>query len=106
MKVFIPALPTRFDQATQRRVPSIDLNPAAQYGELVIMSEIGSDLETARKEIIESIKDITEEDYLLSVGDIILVTTACLHANQKLGFVRLLQWSRKNQKYNLTEVSF
>lgn len=107
MSVFIPALPTRFDQAIQMRVPSIDLNPAARFGELVIMSKEDDALDEAMDCIKSKIdNELTRDDYILSVGDVVLITAAMVYANDKLGFARVLQWDRKLQKYHITEVRF
>lgn len=106
MRVFIPSLPTRFDIATNSRIPSIDLNPAAAFGELVHMTNEGDTIEEAMDKIHSAVSTMDEDDYILAVGDVALIAAALVYANDRFSSAKLLQWSRKSHKYNIQEVKF
>lgn len=104
-KVFIPSVPTRWDEATRGRVPSIDLNPAAQYGELHTLSDgqgpFEDQLESVRLTAGEA---IDKDDYILCVGDVVLTAAAIAIANAMNGVVNLLRWDREAKHYNVVTV--
>jgi len=107
-KVFIPSLPTRYDAATDSRVPSLDLNPAAQFGELVNMSS--DPIRHGHFAIhIEEIQRMIEheaekDDLILCVGDVILTAAALSYFNKKHGKVNALRWDKKRRSYTIEEV--
>lgn len=108
-KVFIPNLPTRHDEATQQRVPSLDLNPAAQFGELVTLTEGALHdlpaLHRARDAIrIATMKDLRPQDCILCVGDVALTALCIAHALARNGHVTLLRWDRNKRSYDAVEV--
>ena len=106
-KVYIPSIPKRWDEATGSRVPSIDLNPAAQYGELKALSS--NQEEPLYKQIEQAktnIKGIDVDDYILCVGDIVLTAVAICEAVKINKVVRLLRWDRKRHGYDEVEVKF
>lgn len=98
-KVFIPQVPTRFDKATGARVPSIDLNPAAEFGEMVEMSSSGN-----IAEVSSAIRDMMPGDMILATGDIILVAAAIAKASQRFGAISVLRWDKKRRQYTIEEV--
>lgn len=107
--VFIPQLPTRYDKATGKRVPSIDTNPAAQYGDLVSLFSI----DVTREEALEALREryadgwewpeIKETDYILAVGDVVLLSLTIVHALRINGRATLLRWDNELRQYR-TEV--
>jgi len=105
-KVFIPNLPTRYDNVTQKRIPSIDLNPASVFGELQpIFEGKPSNYDDAFDAIEDCIKgEMMPGDYILSVGDVILVAAAILYANEAFDCARVLRWDRQQHRYEKVEV--
>lgn len=106
-KVFIPSLPTRFDAATQSRVPSLDLNPAAQFGELVKMVEgpvDKSNMQAAIDAIGEAAQEIGPDDLVLCVGDFVLAAACIAYANDRNGAVNVLRWDKARRSYDILEV--
>lgn len=104
-KVFIPSLPTRHDEATGQTVPALDLNPAAEYGELVHVhmgpitrETITGAIDTAREQ------NVGPEDYILAVGDIVLLTTLITAACQANGTAQVLRWDKKHRAYDVVTV--
>lgn len=109
-KVFIPNLPTRHDEATQQRVPSLDLNPAAQFGELVTLTEGPiSDLPALRsaRDVIrtKTLKDIGPGDCILCVGDVALTALCIAYALTRNGAVTILRWDRNKRSYDAVAVT-
>lgn len=106
--VFIPQLPARFDKATNQRIPSIDTNPAAQYGDLVPLFSI----DVPREEALAALRgrraewnwpEITEADYILAVGDVVLLALTIVHVLRCNGRATLLRWDNEQKQYR-TEV--
>lgn len=103
-RVFIPSVPTRFDAVTQTRIPSMDLNPAADYGELVVMSEAGEEMESAIDRVYSLSQNVGKDDFLLAVGDIVLIAAAIAYISDNLGSARILRWDKHERKYHMVEV--
>lgn len=107
-KVFIPSLPTRFDAATKERVPSLDLNPAAQYGELVKLVEgpvDGDNINEAIDQVKTGINDCGIDDYILCVGDVVLTAAAIVVVCRWHGKANILRWDRVRRGYDVMEVN-
>ena len=107
-KVYVPNLPMRWDAATRKRVPSFDINAAAKFGEIVVMSEGSSNGETINRTIQavqRKAEEITDNDLVLLMGDVV-VTAACLALvcdnNAK---VNVLRWDKKKRVYDIMEVA-
>ena len=105
-KVFVASLPTRWDAATKKQVPSLDLNPAMEFGELVILSE-GRKTILEMDETLEAVCDRAGEfkdgDYLLMIGDPI-INAAFYSAIENLDGVadiNCLRWVRKDRIYEV-----
>jgi len=108
-KVFILQEVMRRDKVTGRTTPAHDFAPAAVYGEIVFVidaqsrpSIIGRTLANQLKDVL---KDFTEGDYLLPVGDpsMILVAGAILGKMHKT--FNVLQWERRQRAYIAMEIN-
>jgi len=99
-KVFIPSIPTRWDAATESRVPSVDLNPAAKFGDLIAMSTGIGTMHDQIEEVARKAQDITDADYILCVGDVVLTAVAISAADRRLGTITLLRWNKTRHAYN------
>lgn len=105
--VYVPSIPTRYDAATDRRIPAINLNPAAEYGpvtQLVESPEALSDLPASLITLRERSLAIRPEDYVVAAGDIILVAAVLAHACERNGSVRVLRWDKHRRTYDVVEV--
>jgi hypothetical protein len=106
-KVYIPNLPTRYDAATERRVPTLDLNPAAQYGDLEILSE-GPIHKDSIQDTIELIGielcKMDPQDLILCVGDFVLAAASIAYACDRNGAVNVLRWNKNKRAYDVMEV--
>lgn len=102
-KVYAPQVPSRYDAATKLWVPSINLDPAKQYGDVVVMLPPNANrlhinpLITALR---EQMKDYTSDDYVVAVGDPSLIAAAACIATRKTGgLLRILKWDRLSSTY-------
>lgn len=107
-RVFVPNLAMRRDFQTRKWVPAIDIAPAAAWGQLVHLTEQNSwavEHQTRIDEMAKKLKEIDSEDYILAVGDPVLIGAAISIANELIGYARVLLWDRKERSYHLVEVS-
>ena len=118
-RVFVASLPTRFDAATKEHVPSLDLNPATDHGELVIITRgpqaTGDELDEAIDLVDATVGALSHNHYRFEQGDSILMVgdpilngiaiAAALdvgqgdHPNDHKP-VAVLRWDRRNHKYD------
>ena len=102
-KVYVPQQPSRYDTATRLWIPTINLDQAKQYGEVIVMLPPNANrLHTAP--LVSALKDKMEdygsEDYLVAVGDpSILAAAACIAARKTGGILRVLKWDRLSANY-------
>lgn len=106
-KVYAPQVPSKYDPATKLWVPSINLDPAKAFGELVVMLPPNanrlhiSPLVVALK---EQMKDYSPEDYIIAVGDPSLIAVAaCIAVRKTGGHLKILKWDRQSSNYIAVE---
>jgi hypothetical protein len=106
--VFVVQRQHKLVQATNELVPKFDLTPAEKYGELIFLLS-----PTARPynpqpvidDLRRSLAGYTSDDYLLLIGNPVLIGLAMsVAARSGDGRVKLLQWSGKKQEYIPIEV--
>lgn len=106
--VFVVQNQHRWDAGKQQFVPKFNLAPAEEYGELVdLLSPTASPFrpQSVLDEIREKLADYGDEDYLLLVGNpILLGLSVAIAAMANDGRINLLQWSGREQKYIAVEV--
>lgn len=107
-KVFVPQVPSRFDRAARIWVPIVDLSSAKQYGELVeLLPPEANRLHTGPlvAAMKESMAQITEQDWLVAVGDPSLIAAAAAIAAARChGALRILKWDRITSTYLAVEM--
>lgn len=86
-----------------------DLAVASNYGELVVVLKQAKDQTFAPQPVLrflkQELKDFTDDDYLLLVGDPIAMALAVnTAAEANNGRVKLLKWSKKHNCYYPVEV--
>jgi hypothetical protein len=110
MKVYVPHVPSRYDPVLSRKVPVFDLQPATQYGDLVFLTDMYNDvrgelsLELFQKMSDTMINTMTPNDYLLCVGDPVLIAAAIKYATDLFGSVNVLRWDKSKKEYYETKV--
>lgn len=102
-KVYAPQVPSKYDPATKLWVPSINLDPANMYGEVVVMLPPNANrlhINPLMVALREQMKDFTDEDYVIAVGDPSLIAAAaCLAVRKTNGLLRILKWDRMSSTY-------
>lgn len=92
------------------QVTQHDLAPATKHGEMVVLVEHARDasfpqsiLRTMRRKL----KDFTDQDFLLLVGDPVAMALAVnAAANANRGRVKILKWSRDYGDYYPMQIDF
>lgn len=106
-KVYAPQVPSKFDPATKLWVPSINLDPAKQFGEVVTMLPPNANRLHINPLVValrEQMKDFSAEDYIVAVGDPSLIAAAaCIAVKKTGGLLRILKWDRQTSSYIAVE---
>jgi hypothetical protein len=53
--------------------------------------------------ICDGMEESEEEDYIVAVGDPVLIAAAAACQVEKFGSVRMLRWDRQDQRYRIME---
>jgi len=106
-RVFVVQNQHRWSDSENRFVPKFDFTPAQEFGgiEFILGPTAGPfDTDSILITIHESLRDFRSDDYLLLVGNPVLIgLCVAIAAQQTGGDVRMLQWSGKNRKYMMVE---
>jgi hypothetical protein len=89
-------------------VSKIDLSPASEYGEIEVLlahtQSLYAPVPTIRK-LREKLSDFCDEDYVLPVGDPVLMSTVSMvAAEMNQGRVAFLKWDRIQRRYIVIRV--
>ncbi len=106
-KVFIPQQPTRYDHEKQMRVPTINLAPASEYGDLYALVPDGMSAQFYAPVVAalrRKLRDMSPQDYIVPVGDPVLIAIVTGIALSMHGRARLLRWDREARRYHVIEV--
>lgn len=107
-RVFIPQLVERYDNASGLYVPVFDFTTAAAFGTLTpILERDDNPMYLARitTKIREALKDFSEDDLFLAVGDpsVIAVCSGLILRRQRT--MKMLKWDKKLSRYFTIEVN-
>ena len=101
--VYIVQEPQRRNRTTGDMEPSFDLTPAAAYGDLNIMLQPGNVMLSPQPMVAKlrhELRNYTEEDRLLAIGDPVAYSTAVAVASRfNNGRFSLLKWDREARAY-------
>jgi len=107
-KCFAPQIPSRFDRGSGLWVPTINMAPAREHGELIELlppeaSRMSiAPLMAALRERMDN--EFNDGDYMIAVGDPSIIAAACIIAARKSGgIMRILRWDRQTSSYMLVE---
>lgn len=109
-RVFAVQQPTGRDPSTGLVRPTMDLNPAFQYGELhFILRDTENpfaDVDATARKILSvlEVEGFNDDDWLLLVGNPILIGLVSAIAGDLVGHLRMLQWNRTARSYLPIEV--
>jgi len=107
--VFITQIPHRRDTDTGAFVPSINISPAAEHGELIVMMpNRASFFATADlvKQLREHLNNYDYElgDSLVAIGDPAIIAVASALLGRMFGKFILLKWDRNIGRYLPTHI--
>jgi hypothetical protein len=109
-RVFVVQCPRRKDALTGEWVPRYDLGAAGIYGDLIEMLSPTAkpfDSEPIIEDLERSLYDYSDDDYLLCIGNPILIGMASIvAASFNDGRVRWLQWHGVRGEYIPVEADF
>lgn len=103
-KVYITQVPHRRDPDTNASVPSINIAPAVEHGELVVMMpprapfHATADLVSQLREHLKNY-DCDAGDCLVAMGDPAVIAVACAILGKMHGRFTLLKWDRNVGRY-------
>jgi hypothetical protein len=102
-RVFIVQKQMRFDRGKGELVPRFDLEPAKTFGPFeYLLSPTASPFkpESVIQELKQRLKSYGKNDWLLLIGNPCLIGfSVSIAAGYADGWVNLLQWHGKDQKY-------
>lgn len=100
-RVFIVCEPTQ--RVGSERVRSVDLTPAAEWGEPVILLRAAQaclDMTPTIELLKKKLESFSDDDYLVPIGDpVLMCTVAAIAASVNEGRVVLLKWDRQITRY-------
>lgn len=108
-KVYITQIPHRRDPETNAFVPSINIAPAAEHGELVVMMPprasffATGDLVKQMKEHLQNY-DYEAGDCLVAMGDPAVIAVAFAILGKTVGRFTVLKWDRNVSRYLPTHI--
>jgi len=111
MTVFAVQEPRSFDRESGIWKPRVNIYTAEPFGEvqtLIPHDHVHAALVTqpTLHKMRRLLRDFSDEDYLLPVGDPVLIALAAMTAaRENRGKVRFLRWSRERKEYDVVEAS-
>lgn len=101
-KVFVPHQALRYDEDLHRRIPVRDISRASQFGELVIVLESSKSISVTnnvQSEIKERMAEFKDGDYIMALGDPVVIAACVMHASKVTSRVNMLKWNRDSKAY-------
>jgi hypothetical protein len=104
MTVFVIQQQMKYDQATKELVPRFSsIDKAESWGKMVYLLSPSAhpfDPPLVLGDMHEKLKDFSDDDHLLLIGNPALIGMAtAIAAHYNNGSVKLLQWSGRNDRY-------
>lgn len=101
--VYVPHVPTRFDPLLNKRTPTLDISSAGAFG-TIIMLDCNLSNSTLR---FEQLQNFEPCDYILAVGDPVLIAAAIHRAFVESGSdeVKVLRWDKIKKGYQAVTLS-
>ena len=102
-KVYVVQHQHKWDPECRTFVPKFDMEPAQKFGELTeLLSPTAAPFrsEPLIKELHQKLKGIKPDDYLLLIGNPVLIgVSVAIAAMHSQGELNVLQWSGKDGRY-------
>ena len=92
-----------------QEMPYKDILRAEVYGKLIPLIPPGFQLllssDSVVQQLRDGLKDFSDDDYLLLIGDPSIIGIACSVASDiNMGYYKVLKWDRKREKYHPIEI--
>lgn len=103
-KVYITQVPHRRDPETKAFVPSVNISPAAEHGELIVMMPPRAAFH-ATSDLVRQLKDHLKDysyeagDSIVALGDPAIIAVACAVLGKMHGKFIVLKWDRNVGRY-------
>lgn len=101
-RVFITQLPSRMEGGGW--VPTVDVTPAKEHGDLLFMIPPGMNQPTGQgtiEQLRSKLRDFGAEDFLLPMGDPILMVAASAMLGARGEMFKVLKWDRQTRRYQV-----
>lgn len=103
MAVYVTQVPSRIDK-DRKWIPTVDLAPAATYGELKILLPSGMNFHAAAPAVEQMRADLRAfrptEDYFLPLGDPLVMAAAAAILGRTQSHFKMLKWDRRAHCYH------
>ena len=103
-KVYVTQIPHKMDKAVDAFVPTVNISPASEHGEIVVMMppraafHATGDLVKQLKEHLQNY-DYEAGDSLVALGDPAVIAVACAILGKMHGRFTVLKWDREIKRY-------
>lgn len=109
-KVFITQLPHKRDPVTKALVPSVNITPATEYGELVFMMPPQAAFHATGDLVAQLKKHLKDYDFeggdsIVALGDPAIIAVAFGILGKYHGKFSVLKWDRQICRYAKSRVS-
>ncbi|HET8689561.1 MAG TPA: hypothetical protein VFM18_23370 [Methanosarcina sp.] len=108
-KVFVTQIPVRRDAATDGFVPTVNISPAAEHGDVIVMMPPRAPFyatDDLVRQLREHLKDYNFErgDSIVPLGDPAIMAAAFALLGSMKGKFTVLKWDRQIGRYVPTQV--
>lgn len=106
-KVYVVTEPITYKDGIP--APLFDVSPAREFGELVVLTEHGQSMSASVpmvRMLREKLRDFSDEDFILPVGDpVIIATVAAIAADINKGYYQMLKWNKRLRQYEVFKIN-
>lgn len=89
--------------------PLFDISPAREFGELKVLTEHNQSMSASVpmvRMLREKMKDFGDADYILPVGDPVIIGTVCaIAADLNAGYFQMLKWNKRLRSYEVFKIN-
>jgi hypothetical protein len=106
-RVFVPQIPSRFDTKTSTWMPTVSIDAAKEFGDIKVMlppEAARLDTDTMVKLLKGAMADYGPDDYVLALGNPVLIAIAAVLADRASSPMRMLQWDKITRHYQVMDV--
>jgi len=106
--VYCTQIPHRHDSKTGALVPSLNITPASEFGEVIVMMPPRSafyDMNYLFKEVFGHLSHFKmDNDFLLPLGDPVLCGLCAAFLGRRLPYFDILKWDKNIGRYTRNRV--